>query len=240
MPPKPGLRSLIEAKAIRESVVANRPFPRWRDAKCLLDELISKDSETCPILVAGSTSFDFPAGTAMEDACQYIGTMLREVPGIALITGGMPGVGVSVGKAFASPTSLLFHVLPERCRIADPAEGLTMHLGHSFPERQSILGMATRIVCLIGGGPGSVREANTVFATGGFVLPVGCSGGAAAGIAYEAGDPIEESVDLAAAEIRAVSCGLLASSEWQCLASATSEVQDAANVVLTAVKRALK
>ncbi len=236
----------FKAITIREAVDRSRlPSIVRSDALWLLDELLSRDKTLIPVVVSGSASFAFDQNGVMEKAARMVGRMLRELP-IALITGGMPGVGQTVGEAYSDaeacsdrdlPKAHLFHILPRRESVQEPPEGWVLRLGDFFPERQMILGVSARINIVIGGGPGATREANTTLANGGFVLPIGCTGGAASGLEFDLSDPIECRIDLETAKRQATSDEFMSEYHWEGMSSPLESYTRAVRIVYTAIQQ---
>jgi hypothetical protein len=233
------MREQLTAINVRKALLESRQlFRPWRDAKWLLDEIISRGTDLSPVVVTGSSSFEFEKGANMEAACHVLGQLLRMAPRVALITGGMSGVGQTIGRAFFEQQpegAQLLHVLPVKCGVADPKEGDTFRLGPNFPERQLILGMSAKINCMIGGGPGTIREANATLASGGIVLPIGCTAGAAAGLTFDLPDPMECSFDMNLARARAVESGFMSAAEWDRLNNSENSPEDAAQIIFSAL-----
>ena len=123
-----------------------------------------------------------------------------------------------------------------RREISTPSSGETFLLGNTFPERQLILGCSARLLVLIGGGPGSVREANTMLSWGGLVLPLGATRGAAGAMAFEeAPEAASARVDIEQAKRRAVASEVVDDREWVSVSSGT--VSEAIGVVGRVIER---
>ena len=132
------------------------------------------------IAVIGSTSF---WGADSEALTVAIAAELAQIAGLVAVTGGMEGVGMTFGRAFAAARRELgrpeevFHVLPRRTRECD--HGVTLHAGDGFYERREILGRVAKVYLVIEGGPGTAHEAAVADAHGATVIPVGRTGGVA-------------------------------------------------------------
>jgi predicted Rossmann-fold nucleotide-binding protein len=233
------MREQFKAFNVRKALLESRNLlTPWRHAKWLLDEMVSRGLNLSPVLVTGSASFDFDKGENMEAACHILGKLLRALPDVVLLTGGMKGVGQTVGKAFydqQAEGAQLIHVLPTNCKEADPVEGDTFHLGANFPERQLILGMSSKINCLIGGGPGSMREANATLYSGNILLPVACAGGVGGGLTFDLPDAWECSFDFALARSRALDDGFISPDDWARLNDPKSSPEDTAQIIISAL-----
>ena len=132
------------------------------------------------IVVIGSTSF---WGADSEALTVAIAAELARIAGLVAVTGGMEGVGMTFGRAFAAARRELgrpeevFHVLPRRSWECD--HGVTLHAGNGFYERREILGRVAKVYPVIEGGPGTAHEAAVAYAHGATVIPVGRTGGVA-------------------------------------------------------------
>ncbi len=134
----------------------------------------------CAVII-GSTTFWDPES---EPTCQQIGVCLAEVPNLTLATGGMSGVGDTVGRSFYAATravsgnSRVVHLLPVDC---EPRPyGVTLYAGDDMRERREILGRIAGVYIVVEGGPGTQHEAAVAQSCGATIIPVGRSGGAAA------------------------------------------------------------
>ena len=73
-----------------------------------------------------------------------MGSKLAELPQTVLLTGGMPGVGETVGRSFLAQCEKMgkkpsiFHILPQGSGSWD--YGVTLHTGISMEDRREILG----------------------------------------------------------------------------------------------------
>lgn len=134
----------------------------------------------CRILVIGSTSF-WASDSGL--VCQLAGRSMATISGAVLITGGVSGVGETVGRAFYKERTErrqepgVFHVLPWGCARWDYGE--TLFAGRSMGERREVLGRLRGQFVVIEGGPGTAHEASVALGRGSILIPVGSSGGAA-------------------------------------------------------------
>src|SRR4051794_13419511 len=98
------------------------------------------------VAVLGSTSF-WSAGS--EEVCRELGRRLAEFPHLALLTGGMPGVGEVVSQSFflaraaGSMPPNVYHVLPEGSERRYC--GTTLFAGRSLSDRREILARVARV-----------------------------------------------------------------------------------------------
>ncbi|HBJ33647.1 MAG TPA: hypothetical protein DDZ51_02570 [Planctomycetaceae bacterium] len=232
----------FSAYSVRESLVANRPLPLWTLAGRVLTEIMQRSHSTIPVTVIGSAAYDFDEQGRMKEATERTGAMLRQFPVVTLVTGGMPAVGVDTGAAFCGKDTYsapLYHVLPEHHGMELPEQGRVVLAGRSFGERQFALGMTAKISVLIGGGPGATREANVVLKSGGILLPIGSTGGAASGDAWGLDDPLENQVDLQLARRIAVEDNGMAEEDWAGLTSSHTEVEQAIRSISTMIRQVI-
>lgn len=128
------------------------------------------------IAVIGSTSFWHPDS---EVTCRLIGAQLAELDRLLLFTGGLSGVGETVGRSFfaacGSGEERTFHLLPAGCIAWD--YGVTLVAGRDMEERRKILGRMAPIYLVIEGGPGTDHEHQVASKRGATIIPVGRSGG---------------------------------------------------------------
>lgn len=133
------------------------------------------------IAVIGSTSFWHPDS---ELTCQLIGAQLAQIDRLILLTGGVPGVGETVGRSFfaacGSDEQRTFHVLPAGCIPWD--YGVTLFAGRTMEERREILGRMAPIYLVIEGGPGTAHEHQVASKRGATIIPIGRTGGHAGAI----------------------------------------------------------
>ncbi|MFC1743165.1 hypothetical protein ACFL35_04160 [Candidatus Riflebacteria bacterium] len=132
------------------------------------------------LAIIGSASFHQDKNRTL---CTHLGRSLAEIPGLFIITGGVSGVGETIGRAFFSKKVLdteetsIFHILPEGCGKVD--YGTTFFAGANMYERREILGRMTNIYLVIEGGPGTAHEARVAIAQNATLIPVAASGDAA-------------------------------------------------------------
>ena len=152
------------------------------------EELVGFDGEATALLaklptgpalvVIGSTSFYHKESPA---TCAATGKLLATIENLALITGGMSGIGEGVGRSFFEARKRtavapdVFHVLPRGCPGWD--YGVTMFAGSDMSERREILGRLSHLYLAIEGGPGTVHEAQVALSRGAVIIAVGRSGG---------------------------------------------------------------
>jgi hypothetical protein len=79
-----------------------------------------------------------------------------------------------------NPAAEVFHLLPTVCRPL--TYGTTIPAGRDMEERREILGRSAPVYVLIEGGPGSVHEVEIALRSGGWVIPLKITGGAAGGM----------------------------------------------------------
>lgn len=172
------------------------------------------------VAIIGSASFHHPES---QRFCQELGRALAEIPDLVLLTGGVPGVGEAVGRAFHRVFEVLdlpapvFHVLPEGPYLWD--YGQTLYTGTTMEHRREVLGRLAGCYVVIEGGPGTEHEASVAAGMGALVIPVGCYGGCAGTLRAKqaAPPPIDEG-------------------SWRVLGSVDSTVQDVADAVAKAVQ----
>jgi predicted Rossmann-fold nucleotide-binding protein len=140
--------------------------------------------------IIGSTSF-WHADSQLT--CEALGEMLAGLPAIVVLTGGVEGVGETVGRSIDAASarqgypSRVFHVLPRGESAWD--YGQTFFAGNDMEERREVLGRLANIYIAIEGGPGTVHEAQVAHARFAPVIPIGRSGGFANGLYIEMSRP---------------------------------------------------
>lgn len=138
------------------------------------------------LVVIGSTSF-WHADS--EATCLVLGRLLAAIPELALVTGGVEGVGETVGRAFfqarcdAGREPRVYHVLPEGEPEWD--YGVTLFAGADMAERREVLARLADLYLAIEGGPGTVHEVAVARIRNASELPLGRSGGHASGLYNE-------------------------------------------------------
>ncbi len=136
------------------------------------------------VIVIGSTDFWHQES---EATCDEAGRLLATIPGLALLTGGVEGVGEAAGRSFfnarlkCQQAPLVYHVLPRGEEAWDYGE--TFWAGDDMTERREVLGRLSELFLAIEGGPGTEHEVAVASERGAKVIPVGRSGGQA-GILY--------------------------------------------------------
>jgi hypothetical protein len=193
---------------------------QWEQAAERLAALLPEGPR---IAVLGSTDFWHAQS---ERTCTEIGRLLAALPGLVLLTGGVEGIGEAVGRSFhqvrraAGQEPRVYHVLPEGEPPWD--YGLTLFAGSDMSERREVLGRLARLYLLVEGGPRAGHEVEVATAQGATVLPVGRSGGHAAGL-YE----------------RMECPAAIDSDMWAVLGSTASTPEQTARAVVWAVQRCL-
>jgi hypothetical protein len=130
------------------------------------------------LVVIGSTSF---WGPDSRQLCEAIAADLAAVAGLVGLTGGMEGVGLTFGRAFAAARRVagrpedLFHLLPRGLGPCD--SGVTLGAGNDYRERREVLGRVGHAYLVIEGGPGTEHEAAVAAGRGVPVIPLGRTGG---------------------------------------------------------------
>lgn len=130
------------------------------------------------LVVIGSTSF---WGPDSRQLCEAIAANLAEMEGLVALTGGMDGVGLTFGRAFAHArkgagrSEDLFHILPHGMGPCDC--GVTLGAGIDYHERREVLGRIGHAYLVIEGGPGTEHEAAVAARRGRTVIPLGRTGG---------------------------------------------------------------
>jgi hypothetical protein len=130
------------------------------------------------LVVIGSTSFWHGES---EPTCTQIGQLLATIPELVLLTGGVEGVGETVGRSFFQKRCVsgeeprVYHVLPE----GEPGwdYGETFFAGSDMTERREVLGRLSDLYLAVEGGPGTEHEAAVASVRKAIIIPVGRSGG---------------------------------------------------------------
>ena len=126
----------LSIREVRKSLANLRLFPEWSLADEVLKQVASRVSDTAiPVVVTGSASYECDHRGLMLAACNILGRILRELPNVALLTGGMPAVGRDVGAAFCAAGGIddrLFHLLPKNHGLVNPDTGEVLISGASF------------------------------------------------------------------------------------------------------------
>jgi hypothetical protein len=130
------------------------------------------------LVVIGSTSF---WGHDSRQLCEAIAAELAELAALVAITGGMDGVGLTFGRAFAAARrelgqpENLFHLLPRGMGPCD--SGVTLGAGIDYHDRREVLGRVGHAYLVIEGGPGTEHESAVAAGRGAPVIPLGRTGG---------------------------------------------------------------
>lgn len=128
--------------------------------------------------VIGSGAF---LGQDSHNICESVGSLIATIKDLVLITGGVPGVGETVGRSFINSRKRLsfrpniFHILPRG--FEEWNYGVTLFGGDSMLDRREILGHLAPVYLSIEGGPGTVHEAEVAQSRGAFVVPICRTGG---------------------------------------------------------------
>lgn len=142
------------------------------------------------LVVIGSTSF---WGADSRQLCEAIAADLAAFTELMALTGGMDGVGLTFGRAFAAARRAagqdenLIHLLPRGLGPCD--SGITMGAGTDYHERREVLGRVGAAYLVIEGGPGTEHEAVVAAARGVPVIPLGRTGGHAGALHRRIGSP---------------------------------------------------
>jgi predicted Rossmann-fold nucleotide-binding protein len=113
------------------------------------------------LVVIGSTSFWHGDS---ESICVQVGRLLATIPDLVLVTGGVEGVGETIGRGYhqscreAGRAPRIYHVLPRGEETWDYGE--TLFAGDDMPQRREILGRLSRLNLAVEGGPGTAHEAD--------------------------------------------------------------------------------
>ena len=140
--------------------------------------------------ILGSGSFWCPES---PEICLKIGQYLASIPTVAIFTGGMPGVGKTVGRAFFDERIAgelppnVFHILPHGFGNLD--YGKTVHAGNNMKERREILAGIASVYIVVEGGPGTEYEVRTALKFGAHIIPAACTGGFAENVYAEISKP---------------------------------------------------
>ena len=164
-------------------------------------------SEIRVVGIVGSTKFH---NAASRNICKVLGEKLATLDeNYVLLTGGFSGAGETVARSFEAARKRLgkcpgqFNVLPvtdpelqekflglapTRTRAADGQltfgscrYGMTFHMGDTVKEREELMAVSPCLI-VIEGGPGAANEVTKAKTMGKIGVPVGVTGGAAAGL----------------------------------------------------------
>jgi hypothetical protein len=172
------------------------------------------------LAVLGSSSF---WGKDSMKICEAVGTNIATIDDMLLFTGGVSGVGESVGRSFfvarqkLSRSPGVYHILPRGEIGWDYGE--TFFSGSNMIERREVLGRLARVFLTIEGGPGTEYEVKVAQSTGAFVIPLSRTGGFSENLYGRMTCPIPE-IEM----------------EWQVLDSSSAELEQVSRAVRTIVE----
>jgi len=133
----------------------------------LANRILTRLPDGPELVVIGSTSF-WHADS--EATCVAVGRLLADVPDLLLVTGGVEGVGETVGRSFflartqAGREPRVYHLLPHGEEAWDYGE--TFFAGRDMAERREVLTRLARVYLAIEGAPApSTRPASPSRAT---------------------------------------------------------------------------
>lgn len=144
------------------------------DFDALACDLAARLPDGQEVIVIGSTDFHHPES---EGTCQLIGRLLAGIPDLQLITGGVEGVGETLGRAFFAARlesglpPLVYHVLPH----GEPAwdYGTTLFASQDMSQRREVLArLGLRFLAVEGGSGHRPRGPRGPLPSGD-----GCAGG---------------------------------------------------------------
>ena len=130
--------------------------------------------------IIGGTVFYRPHSA---DLCRAVGRQLADFSPLVVITGGVAGVGETVGLAYqaaciqAGRPSHLYHVLPDGPLSA--GSGTTLHAGRGMLERRQVLARLAPVYVAVEGGDGTADEIRIACRQPAAVVAVAATGGAA-------------------------------------------------------------
>ena len=131
--------------------------------------------------IIGGTRMTHPGS---EDICRQIGRRLAAMPDQTLLTGGVAGIGDTIGRAYFQTRrdigmrGEVVHLLPQG--VVGPDYGRTETAGTDMSTRREILGRLAGVYVAVEGGAGTAHECRIADANGALIVPVGATGGAAA------------------------------------------------------------
>lgn len=176
------------ANAVRHSLRMNRPFLHWHHSVRVLQEVLAWDQNALPVVVAGSGLVDFDESDPVWRCSHSLGRNLQEFPKIVLVTRTEDAVGRETAWEFyvqSLKAERLIHLEREdreSPRDYGAAPGKELFMGRSREDEELILGMSARLTIIVGGGCHATKVANATLASGGLVIPIASTGGAAAGL----------------------------------------------------------
>mmetsp|Transcript_11682 Transcript_11682/g.31427 ORF Transcript_11682/g.31427 Transcript_11682/m.31427 type:complete len:675 (-) Transcript_11682:1354-3378(-) len=190
------------------------------------------------VFVGGSVKF---YSDKTEPALKRIAQLLAECsPPIAMVTGGMAGVGEAASRAyFDAKGHKVIHILPafdpsdhssrapqnkDTGRFSPVGYGETVFAGQSVAEREQVTAGIAAAHILAEGGPGARREAELSAAKGTKLVPLGMTGGAASDLKAKKPESVSEEdwkmlknaeADVETYAAAAVRCIVAAVEEWE-------------------------
>ncbi|XP_013786054.2 uncharacterized protein LOC106470075 isoform X1 [Limulus polyphemus] len=192
---------------IRKQVEISLKSPLSKELSCeesnvqkLVFEAEKKIVKRLCVYICGSSKFFNPKSEAI---CHAIGSELASLRFVSLISNGFYGVGEAVSRSFCEERELLqekpqllYHILPlqdsedlskktrqnrEYKTFYKVPYGQTIFIGNSMKQRNSVIARLIDICILVEGGPRTVQEIEELMWNDHVVIPVMCTGGAAAG-----------------------------------------------------------
>lgn len=198
----------------------NRPFPQWHRSVRVLQEVAAWHQSAVPIVVTGNDTINSDESDPLWRCCQSLGRNLQKFPQIVLVTRPNDAVGYEAAYEFylrCHEGKRLINVDWERhdsFENYDVAPGKLLFTGKSIEDVDYILGMSTQLTIVAGGGCHATHVANATLASGGLVIPIASTGGAAAGLHCEICDSAQCQIDIGLATQRAKQAGLWFDERW--------------------------
>lgn len=130
------------------------------------------------LAIIGSQSFHSHISRSI---CEATGRELAKIENLVLLTGGVTGIGETVGRSFWDARKQLGklpqvdRILPQGSQVWD--YGITLFGGLSMSDRRAILARMASLYLAIEGGPGAAQEVNQAMTFGGRIIPIGSTGG---------------------------------------------------------------
>ena len=130
--------------------------------------------------ILGSSTFE---NSESEAACHEIGRLLRAIPDLTVITGGVAGVGATISRSFLEGRDTredpdrVIHLIPPGYPRRE--RGQHVVVGTTMIDRREILSRVAPVYICVEGGPGTEFEAHVALEQGAILIPVGRFGGVA-------------------------------------------------------------